>query len=282
MSDPKKCGCKLGITIAALVGLGVGYGVSLLCADGGQQEAILCAAERDDAAKGAAAVRSLPDVQKAALIASRYGLLFIPGGDSGFQNDERYSHDLRVQEFPVRRGACYVDFEGKVRNFYKTIEHRKEKKQIESWMEAMRAIGAVSEDAVFAEMEDEVKRQALLTLKYHLDNMPADLRSAWLAEKAHLLFSEKGGTFYTGRVVRKRVPGTHVETISREVTGEAKYVDAAGRKCTFQHMLNKLSKQPRAHSSWQYASYCAAVMGTEAVLEAFAAEVEQMKKAAGK
>lgn len=273
--------CKTYIVLAGLLGLACGYGISCLsCSDSSKSPVYQF--EKDSAAKGVEAIRSLPPVCRAAIIGSRCGFFYTPGGGSAYANNEQYSGAERVQYFAVGHAAHFVDFEGKEHRFYDVIRTRdKEGNHKQTWIKAMQYIGNSTDEAIFSALSDEVIQLAQQAAKRHLNSLSKEFRTAWLAEQAGLLYQADGQNFYTGEVQRKRIPGTHVELITRLTNNNVFYNDAKGKKQNFNDIKRKLQQNFRARSAWEYASYCATIVGAEPILALYEDDVNTLRKVSG-
>lgn len=271
------------VVFVALLALAGGYGLSSLMPGSNEQAEPSYSFAAEDAAKAEALIRALPPHCQAALIGSRYGLFFTPGGGDAYNSNEQYSADEKTHYYAVFRNAQLVDFDGKVHRFYDIIGERDRIKNAKAqWIAVMQYIGRNSDEVIFAPFKPELIRLAQQAAKYHLSSMSKEFRTAWLAQQACLLSTPDGQNFFTGRVTRKRVPGTHTELITRDMSGNPQYADAKGKKRDFNEIYRKLNGHIRARAAWEYASYCAAIVGSEAILSVFPDEVADLRKANAK
>lgn len=274
---------------ALLIGLGVGLSISLLGSDPvPEQPALAKPAKKAFINKhekklidtGIANMKKLPDHIKAALIASRYGLLYIPGRISAYSVNDNYSPEEKVQYYPVLGNSQYVGLDGNMYKFYDVIRDRNTNKELtDAWVTVMQCIGGTSDEAIFSEFTDDITALAQKAAQNHLSTLSNDERNAWLAAKSHFLFAGANEDIYTGRLVRERVPGTNIECTTHEATNEAKYMTPDGKEQNFNQIYRRIRGNNRTSIAWQYASYCAAIVGAKPILALYPEQVKAMRKA---
>lgn len=279
---------KYTILISAatfLLGLGGGAALSCLGTSSDTKDTKPAppayAFETKIAEEGTRCIQALPPICRAAIISSRFGLCFTPTGSTAYDHLSSYSPEEKVQYYGVRNAAQLVDYEGKVHKFFDVLRMRDKDgdENHQLWIKAMQCIGASSDEAVFAPLQADIKLLAQLAAKHHLSSMPKEFRQAWLAEQAHLFFSENDEPFYTGKQEPQFVPGTNHKFVVREVNDKAKYADSKGKIQVFSEVYNKVQQAPRARVAWTYASYCAAIVGKDAIFELYPKELKRLKKA---
>lgn len=276
-------GFKLFVVVVVIIGLYVGYTLPSLTDCSGKNEQTLYAFEKADAAKGAEAMARMPQVAQDALICWRYGLLFVPDGESGYNDEDKFSDNEMVQYFAPRENSSFVASDGKVYTFRTALSLRdKQQNHAPDWVAAVRAMGTATDEAVFASYEADVKRLAAMTVKHHLSHLPVDVRRAWLAMYLKALFSENGKNFYTGRARHQRVPGTYRMVKTREVSDAAVFAGANGQNLSFNKTLRHMESDKSARSAWKYATFCADVAGEDAVLALYPKAVSALRQEADK
>lgn len=243
-----------------------------------QDNNLTYAFEDADVALAVKNIRALSPLCRAAFIGMRWGLFFRFDGGEAYYNNERFHEKEHVHFYEVTGDAQMVDFEGNVHRFYNVIRRNLvEEGHRDAWVEATGCIGRTSDEAVFAAFREDIVKLAQVAAAYHMKQLPEELRTAWLVQQACLLSIPEGKSFFTGEVQRKRIPGTHIEMVSRGMFGNPQYKDADGKVHSFNDEFKKMTPQQRA--TWEYASYCAAIVGAKNILGAFAQEVKALRKA---
>lgn len=240
---------------------------------------------KEEIRKGVLALKALPITGKECCIAEKMGLVFSPGGGSGYTGEEKTNVVEHTKFYTVKNDTLYIGSNGKVYNFSKEMHAAWDKRTLgksnkDSWIEAKQAIGATGEDAIFAAFAKDVTKLAQQTAKYHLKNLPAKLRDAWLARYGGLLYMPDGSDAYNGTRSYRRYGTVSVKqpVIVREYKSDALFTDSKGEELNVNEIWGNLAKTDKIRGTLEHITWCASLVGAEDILNLFPKEVKAMRK----
>ena len=135
-------------------------------------------------AGGIAIFESLPKKAKEAVMAQMLGLLFTEDDSNAYQSGMYHPAN-----------ALFVDSKGKVQKYTEATNVAKAKKALIS--EAAESAGSFGTDYIFRRHADAITKMCLKTFKYKMELLPKEVKYAWLAEAADLMYMKDGSSAYT-------------------------------------------------------------------------------------
>lgn len=210
-----------------------------------------------------AALNSLPDTGRWAIIASRLELYFADDGSSKYSNS---SHN-------PNSGARFVGADGEEHDF-NSVRNSIPPVQ---WRDADNKVYDLGANAIFPSISREVTALIYATAKSIAASMPIELRDAWLAEEAGLLYSTTGANAYgkgtesarldSGKVVKRP------KLLSRS---DLRFKDSSGQEQVYTKVLVDHTEKWSRRLNILY--LCIQYTSRKEILSLFADEVSTLNR----
>lgn len=223
-------------------------------------------------------MKSFSSLLRAAIMAEKMGLLFIPDGRDAYASTITNDEDDHTRYYSVNSDAHFIGEDGKMHLFEDVIKNevRDRKGMTEKWRRVKQAIYNHGEEAIFAPFEEEFKKIVLSSAKYFLDSMMEIMREAWLVYVAEFVYEPNGGSPYEEDAPHKWTqPGTinlSKQNEWRNISHKARYISSQGREILVLWSKNEHKKLA------DMANWCRCLLGTEEILNLYPDEVKKLRE----
>lgn len=224
------------------------------------------------------AMKQFSPLLRSAIIAEKMGLLFNTDGKPSYESTLTTDEEDHTRYYKVNSGAQFFDENGVMHSFEDVINKEVlfKKGMPEKWRQMKQTIYNHGEEAVFKPFANDLEKIVISTAKYHLDELNVEVREAWLAFVADLVYTKNGSSPYAESAPHKWTqPGTlnlRQQNEWRNVSPNARYINSHGNET-----LKLWSRGSKDQRLADMANWCRVLVGSEKILDLYPETLKVMR-----
>lgn len=230
-----------------------------------------------------ATFRAMPQNMREAYFAEKLGLLYLPGGESGY----KMSPHLHPRENGIKISsplpfpqAMFMSSSGEEYEFSASSAQGDEQ-NISEIGRALSTLYAADEAAILQAFAKDITAMCTHTAKKCMASLATTAREALLAELANLVYKKSTSEFGSNKI-RKEPTGLYkigrsITRINRHIPGQ-KFINSAGKEVDFRQITQANEMDPAHKNAWELTLLISQYIGVEEVLALYPDKISAMRR----